>query len=141
MADEPTTADLLGEMEVLWQRLRDHLADDDPRYAERPPNGKWSVVENLCHLLFAEQLHLGRYLSSPPPWNAFGLPPTGMQKQARFMGLGVVPPNAAEVFDAWAAVHEATKELAAKDTPEVRNRLARHIKHLNTHVRVIERHR
>lgn len=83
MADEPTTADLLGEMEALWQRLRDLLADDDPRYVERPPSGKWSVVENLCHLLFAEQLHLGRHLPDPPPWHPFGVPPTGMQLPPR----------------------------------------------------------
>lgn len=139
MVADATAADLLREMESLHQRLREMLADDDPRYVERPPSGKWSVVENLCHLLFAEQLHLGRYLPSPPPWHPFGLPPTGMQAQARFKGLAVRPSGAREVFDAWAVVHESTKELANSDSPQVRNRLARHIKHLNTHTRVIER--
>lgn len=139
MVAEPTAADLLREMESIHRHLRDLVAEGDPRYAGRPPSGKWSVVENLCHLLFAEQLHLGRHLSSQPPWSTFGLPPTGMQAQARFSGLGAAPASAADVFDAWAVVHEATKALADNDMPKVRVSLARHVRHLRAHTRVIER--
>lgn len=139
MVAEPAAADLLREMESIQQHLRDLVGEGDPRYAERPPSGKWSVVENLCHLLLAEQLHLGRYLSNPPPWSRFGLPPTGMQAQARFNGLGAAPASAADLFDAWAVVHEATKALADNDTAQVRVSLVRHVRHLRAHTRAIER--
>ena len=121
------------------RRLRELLSDDAPRYAERPPDGKWSVIENLCHLVFAQQAHLGRYLPSPPPWSPFALPPSGMQTQARFRQLGEVPSSAGEVLDAWAAIHEAMGPLATNDDPRFLNRLERHVKHLNAHVKVIER--
>jgi hypothetical protein len=139
MTAEPTTPYLLAEMAGVQARLRTMLASDDPRFGERPPDGKWSIVENLCHLLFAEQLHLGRYLADPPPWSPLGLPPTGMQAQARFAGLARPTSSASEVLDEWARIHWATKTLATNDNPEVRDRMERHLKHLNAHVRVIER--
>jgi hypothetical protein len=68
-------------------RLRKLLrAADAATLGERPPNGKWSVVENVRHLLFAEELHLGRRLLADQEWSAMGLPPMGMQRNPRFAG-------------------------------------------------------
>lgn len=130
---------LMSHVDDAQARLRVLLGADAPSYAERPPNGKWSIVENLRHLLFAEQLHLGRYLPELPKWSPLGLPPTGMQGQARFAALNRPAASAMEVLDAWATVHESTKALVINESPEFRYRLERHLRHLNAHVKVIER--
>ncbi len=139
MTSEPTARDWIAEMGKRREYLRELLAGDDPRFAERPPNGKWSVIENLQHLLFAEQAHFLRYLENPPPWSPLALAPTGMQSQKRLAGLGQPTASAREVLDAWAEVHESTKTLASSDSPQLLNRLERHVRHLNAHVKVIER--
>jgi hypothetical protein len=139
MTDSSTSAELFSRMDVLQQSLRDLLVSNSPAFAVRPPSGKWSVVENLCHLLFAEQAHLGRYLPEPPPWSRFALPPSGMAMQARFRELGQAPSSARVVLEEWAAIHEATRPLASNVEPKFVNRLERHVKHLNAHVKVIER--
>ena len=38
----------------------------------RPPNGTWSIVEHVRHLLFAEQAHLGGYLPNGFEWSGMG---------------------------------------------------------------------
>ena len=137
-ADHPADK-WIAEIGDRQKYLRDLLSDNDPRYALRPPSGKWSVIENLQHLVFAEQAHFRRYLENPPPWNPYALPPTGMQSQQRLRGLGQSPRDASEVLGAWAEIHQSTRTLAHLDTPQFLNRLERHVKHLNTHVKVIER--
>jgi hypothetical protein len=108
--------------------------------AERPASGKWSVVENLRHLLFAEQLHLGRFAPDGIEFSPLALPPAGMQGSKR---LGVAGSAAAatvdQVMEAWRALRVSTLHLAKQDTPEVRNALARHLPHLRAHVNVIAR--
>jgi hypothetical protein len=50
-------------------RLRKMLRSKDSLLlARRPPNGDWSIVENVRHLLFAEQLHLGALLPERVKW-------------------------------------------------------------------------
>lgn len=137
-ADRPAET-WIAEIGERQRYLSNLLADDDPLYAERPPSGKWSLIENLQHLIFAEQAHFRRYLERPPTWNQHALPPTGMQSQKRYEGLGKPANSAREVMSAWANVHESTKTLANLDSPPFLNRLERHVKHLNTHVKVIER--
>lgn len=139
MTETPSSNELFSRMDLLQQRLWDLLVSNSSAFAVRPPSGKWSVVENLCHLLFAEQAHLGRYLPEPPPWSRFALPPTGMTTQARFRELGQVPSSARGVLEEWAAIHEAMRPLASNEDPKFVNRLERHVKHLNAHVKVIER--
>lgn len=129
----------IAEIGARQAYLRDLLSDDDPGYAKRPPTGKWSVVENLQHLLFAEQAHFRRYLENPPPWSLYALPPTGMQSQKQFRPLAQPASSAREVLKAWAEVHQSTKTLAGNDSPQLLNRLERHVKHLNAHVTIIER--
>ena len=62
-----------------------------------------------------------------------------MATQARFRDLGQVPARADDVLTEWAAIHEAMRPLAANDHPMFQNRLERHVRHLNAHVKVIER--
>lgn len=132
MTVEPTSATFLAEMERLWAKLAELLADDDPAYRNRPPTGKWSVQENLQHLVFAEQAHFRRYLAEPPAMSTWA--PRNATKGTQFLAASIN-----EVFAEWARTHEATKTLAGHDDPRLVDRLDRHVKHLRAHVKVIER--
>ena len=139
MSDESAAA-LLAQMDAEQRHLRDLLAGvDDATLAERPPNGKWSVLENVRHLLFAEQLHLGRLAPGDQPFSPLGLTPHNMSGP-KFRAVGTTPPSSArEVLDAWDATRTATRALADKDTDEVRKALTRNLRHLRAHTKVIER--
>jgi hypothetical protein len=141
MTEADSVAALLELMDAEQLRLRELVAGKDPAWlAERPPSGRWSVIENLRHLLFAEQAHLGRFLPGGQQLSAIGLPPGGMQGNRRVADAGTaVPSGVAEVFEAWQAAHAATRTLVEHDTPEVRTALQRNLRHLRSHTRVIER--
>ena len=76
--------------------------------AERPPSGEWSVVENVRHLLFAEQLHLGKFLPDAFEWSRVGL--SGRTGRA-YAGVGKDPTeDLEEVLKVWDAVHSSIRE-------------------------------
>lgn len=140
MTETDSAAALLEQIGSEQRRLRELLTGKDSSLlAERTPAGKWSVVENVRHLLFAEQAHLGRFLPGGPQWSDFGLPPTGMQRQERFRAMATAAPSIEDVFDAWSVAHASTRELAGRDTAEVRTALTKNLKHLRSHVTLIER--
>ncbi len=140
MTETNSAASLLEQIGAEQRRLRGLLAGRHPSLlAEPTPAGKWSVVENVRHLLFAEQAHLGRFLPGGPQWSALGLPPTGMQRQERFRAMATAAPSIEDVFDAWSFAHAYTRELADRDTGEVRLALTRNLKHLRSHVTIVER--
>jgi len=98
------------------------------------------VTENLRHLLFAEQAHLGRFLPGGQRLSAIGLPPSGMLGNRRIGAAGTaVPVSVAEVFEEWKEAHAATRESVQHDTEGVRKALQRNLRHLRSHIRVIER--
>lgn len=140
MTGADSVASLLEQIGAEQRRLRGLLTGRDPSLlAGRTPAGKWSVAENVRHLLFAEQAHLGRLLPGGPQWSTLGLPPTGMQRQERFRAMASAAPSIEDVFDAWSVAHASTRELAGRDTEEVRKALTRNLKHLRSHVTLIER--
>ncbi len=140
MTETDSAASLLEQIGAQQRRLRALLTGRDPSLLAGPtPPGKWSVVENVRHLLFAEQAHLGRFLPGGPQWSALGLPPTGMQRQERFRAMAGAAPSLEDVLDAWSFVHASTRELAGRDTAEVRTALTKNLKHLRSHVTIIER--
>ncbi len=49
-----------GQLRALLEGLPDQVI------TQRPPSGKWSVLENVRHLLFAEQAHIGRLFRERP---------------------------------------------------------------------------
>jgi hypothetical protein len=132
---------LLETIEAEQSRLRTLLAGGDAAaMAERPPNGNWSVVENVRHLLFAEQAHLGRFLPGGVAWSPLGLPPRGMQGHKRLPGVGSMPSSSVEdVLQAWEAAHAPLRSLMADDSKQLARALERHLRHLRAHVRIIER--
>ena len=132
---------LFAELEAERERLRQLISGrDNSELAARPPNGAWSVVENLRHLVFAEQAHLGHLLPAPPAFSPLSLPPPGMMGSKRVGLAGTVQSeDAAEVMATWDAAHAEIKAQPPADEPKFEARLERHIKHLRLHVGIIER--
>jgi hypothetical protein len=55
----------------------------------RPKPDRWSILENMRHLIFASELHFDHNLrGSKEPYLAIGLPPTGMQPNPKFAVSG-----------------------------------------------------
>jgi hypothetical protein len=131
----------LADLEAEQRRLREMLAAADPAVlAQRPPNGKWSVIENVRLLVFAEQLHVGRLAAGGIEWSPLGLAPHNMAEQRRLRMVGTAATtDMGEVLRAWDAVHATARPLLERDTDEVAHMLERHLRHLRAHVKVIER--
>ena len=105
----------------------------------RPPSGEWSPLENVRHLLFAEQLHFRKLLPDPVKWEAAGLTPHFMAEIPALSSVGANPTtDVGEVLAAWDKVHAATRVLADDERPEAREALAGNLRHLEFHVGIIE---
>ena len=128
-------ADIDRERARLRRRLR---AADAATLDARPPNGDWSILENVRHLLFAEQLHLGGFVPGKVEWCPLGM--TGMTAR-KFANVGTADsPTLEEVFAAWDAIHRATgTAMKAASGPEVEKSLWRNHRHLRAHRERIER--
>lgn len=139
--DGEAGADLLAELETEQERLRKLLRDSAAvDVATRPANGNWSVLENIRHLLFAEEAHLGRFVPGGPSFSPLGLPPPGMQGRARVRPAGTAETLLlADVLDAWEASHASAREFLRGDSPRLRQALARNLRHLRLHIRVVQR--
>jgi hypothetical protein len=135
-----TAGDLMAEVEALRVHLREILDGKDPAVlSARPANGDRSILENLRHMLFAEEAHLGALLPGGPRFSELGLPPPGIQRQERFAMTRDVDTSAGEVFARWETAHVYTRDAAEIDTESVRKAIARHLKHQRSHAQVIER--
>ena len=77
VVDKLGNAAVLAAMREHQAELRALLERHEPAIlAKRPASGVWSAVENIRHLLFAEQGHLGRFVRG-----GLGLSPMGMLNQ------------------------------------------------------------
>jgi DNA-binding GntR family transcriptional regulator len=113
---------------------------DESAIARRPVSGKWSALENIRHLLFAEQAHLGRYAPGGQQWSSLGYTPQTM-REARNLSRNASPPlpSLSEVMAAWDELHLAiVGALATQDSPAVRAALSRNLKHLRAHCNVVQ---
>jgi DinB superfamily len=129
--------ELIGQIDrahaALYARLR---AQPAGRLARRPDSGEWSVVENVRHLLYAEQRHLGRVLLADFSYSGMGLRPD----VRRASQAGPEPSDDIEVvLTAWNAVHRPIRAAARRADDAVERALDRNFRHLRSHVRVIER--
>jgi DinB superfamily len=139
MSENESSSELLMKIEEAQERLRQLLSGQDEKVlAERPANGNWSVLENVRHLLFAEQAHIGQLLSVPQPWSPFGLAHAGIQKKLPVVG-SAQPSSVQEVLEAWQTTHSQVGELAEQDSEQVRRALYGNFRHLLGHTKVIER--
>jgi hypothetical protein len=142
MSQGETARESLARIEEEQAGLRAALSGWDASVlAIRPPNGHWSVLEHVRHLLFAEQLHLGPFGAKPVVWSPFGFTPETMRRQRKLPPLEEDPSafSVPEVLAAWQAVHAELRGSLQEDTPQLRDRLARHLRHLRAHIDVIKK--
>lgn len=138
--EDEDVATLLAHIGEEQERLRALLAGKDEAFlAQRPPSGRWSVVENVRHLLFAEHAHFGRVLPGGVRFDTPGLPPQPVKDVRRQRMVGTEATGLAELLAAWAALHERASALAGEDTGPARRALFVNLRHLRAHVAVIER--
>ncbi len=130
-------ADLVREIDRERARLRRLLrSQSSTTLAKRPPFGDWSIVENVRHLLFAEQLHLGGFLPDGFAWSPLGL--TDRTGRA-YASVGTRPTkNVEQVFEAWDEVHRSVRRAVRSADGDVGTALERNLYHLTIHVKAIE---
>ena len=126
----------MADIDAARARLRRMLRSRDAAVLNRrPPNGDWSIVEQVRHLLFAEQAHLGAFLPGGFEWSPLGL------TERRFGGVGKkASKDIDEVFAEWDAFHRRTRAAMKKAAgADAEKALWRNHRHLRIHTDVIER--
>ncbi len=86
----------------------DFLRKIDPRLLTLHPDPEnWSILENLRHLIFAEDLYLNRWLlQNNEPWCKLGLRPAFLANDLRYADVGSQPSDDLEtLLSAWDAIH------------------------------------
>jgi len=96
---------------------------------KRPAEGKWSAIEHLRHLVFAEDLYINRWiLRNNDPLSRLGLLPDFLLGDEAYSSVGSEPCNDPErIFAEWDRIHSrtrtfiknATGELLRQDTSDV----------------------
>jgi hypothetical protein len=119
-------------------RLRKMLLSKDAKVLARwPNNGDWSVVENVRHLLWAEQLHLGTFLPDGFEWSRMGMT---AYKGRRFSDVGTAPTTDVEqVFEEWDAIHKPIRRAVKSAGGDVEKALLGNHRHLGIHIQIIEK--
>lgn len=86
----------------------------------RPAPDQWSAVENLRHLIFAEDLYLNRWLlQNDEPWCEHGILPAFLAGDARYAGVGRQPCDDVDtLLSAWEAIHARMMAFVAGVTQE-----------------------
>jgi hypothetical protein len=68
-----------GALERLWAETVERCRTAPPALLHEQPDGEWSVIENLRHLVFATDAWVRRALhGDPEPWDALDLPHSEM---------------------------------------------------------------
>jgi len=90
------------------------------------------------HLLFAEQLHLGKFLPDGFEWSRVAF--SGRTGKA-YAQVGTEPTDDLEkIFREWDKIHRPIRKLVKTSTdPEVRQQLAGNLHHLEHHIDTIEK--
>lgn len=95
-------------------------ATEPARLTARPLPDQWSAVENLRHLIFAEDLYLNRWLlQNNEPWCEQGMLPAFLANDARYDRVGSRPCEDIEtLLAAWEAIHKHMLAFVAAVTHE-----------------------
>ncbi len=135
---ERTVEQYVAAIDAGRARLRRLVRSVDAKVlARRPPNGDWSIVENVRHLLWAEQVHLSKVLPGPVAWS-----PVGLTKftAARFADVGTQPTDdIAVVFREWDRIHRTICKAIPSATGDVERALWGNERHLCIHTEGIEK--
>ena len=141
MQGSETAAAILAEIEADQARLREVLAGlDEPSAVARPRPETWSIIENLRHLLCAEQMHLGAFVPGKQVYSPLGLPPPGLRTRAEFRGLDeVATPTIKDVFDEWEKAHGTIRPYLQGEGEKLQRALWKNRRHLRNHAAEIQR--
>jgi hypothetical protein len=134
--EQITAAEALAAMTEHAARLRALLERFEPAVlATRAPNGDWSAIENIRHVLYAEQHHLGRFVPGGLGRSALGLP------QGKFAVVTGADPRTdlRAVYDAWQGVHAAACAGIDLALPGLADQLPRLLRHQQAHGRLAAR--
>jgi hypothetical protein len=126
----------LATMTEHQARLRTLLERFEPAaLATRPPGGDWSAIENIRHLLYAEQHHLGRFVPG-----GLGLSPLGLPQGRSAAITGTDPRTDLDaVFGEWERVHAAACGGIDVARPGLVDQLPRLWRHQQAHARLAAR--
>jgi hypothetical protein len=95
-------------------------ATEPGRLTTQPAPDQWSAVENLRHLIFAEDMYLNRWLlKNNEPWCEQGILPAFLAGDSRYAGVGSRPCDDIEtLLAAWDAIHTRMMAFVATVTTE-----------------------
>ena len=112
--------------DLAYEELKKATTD---QLTYRPKPEKWSAIEQLRHLIFAEDLYLNRWiLQNNRPWTQVGLLPDFWKNNNQFSEVGKEPSeDLSHILSAWSNLHEDTNnfvtgvssEMLKKDTSDV----------------------
>jgi uncharacterized damage-inducible protein DinB len=128
--DPGAVREVMARLEELRAAFRQRLrATDAGLLAARPDADEWSALENVRHMLFAEDLYLNRLiLQNDKPWNKLGLLPDFLLSREGYEGVGSESSGDLEtVLAAWDAVHADMQAFLVDLTPEKLHSLARNL--------------
>lgn len=105
----------------FYARLR---ATPSDALVAHPGPDRWSALEHVRHLVFAEDLYLNRWLlRNNQPWCKLGFLPPFLEGNPAFANVGTEPTDNVEtVLTAWDAIHAGMQAFVAKITPEILKR-------------------
>ncbi len=121
LGDPDSVREMMDNLESLRAQFRRRLeAAAPPALVARPAPAKWSAIEHVRHLLFAEDLYINRWiLRNDRPWNQLGLLPTFLAHDPAYADVGRQPSDDLEtILAAWDDVHAVTRAFLADLTPE-----------------------
>ena len=138
--ETPDVVTLLDRVDGVRRGLIGLLeAGDHAAYATRPASGEWSVVENVRHLLFAEQLHLGKFVPEGGAFSKLGLTPDFAKDIDQFSDVGTEPSEDLEaVIAAWDVIHESILNAVIDSADAKPKDVQDHLDHLLYHFNIIK---
>lgn len=141
MANKTDAVAALARIEDAQAALREMLRGMKPaRLHERPPSGEWSPMENVRHLVFAQQHHFGPHLPKGFRWSSAGVPPPNKTGERRLSPVGSEPgASIDDVFDAWAKVNDVVRGVCNEADDQLVWRLEGNLKHFRIHEDAIRR--
>ena len=140
MSEEPDVVTLLDRADGVRRGLVGLLdAGDRASYGTRPASGEWSVVENLRHLLFAEQLHLGKFVPEGGGFSKLGLAPDFFKDMEQFVGVGTEPTDDLDaILREWDPIHQTILDSVVDSQEVTPKNVQDHLDHLLFHLNIIE---
>ena len=120
--DATEVARVSAHLQALRDRLYTHLKSlSKERLESKPEPNKWSVVEILRHLIFAEDLYLNRWiLRNEEPWVKIGLLPDFWENDPRLSDVGKKETtDLDEILECWSSLHKTAVDFSSSVTEEV----------------------